>query len=91
MSWTENASRYRVDVAEFVAKVGKPQSMVCPTEGCGFKATPHCDTTGCLWYSCEVCEHTTWISPKYDKGPLGRTVLRWSIRRTYRLPKLGTG
>jgi hypothetical protein len=86
MTWTENASKYWVE--EFVAKVGKPTALACPTTGCGHKALPHCEVRDCLWFVCEVCEHTTWLYPKYDFGPFGKKVVRWSIRSTYRLPRL---
>jgi hypothetical protein len=89
MTWTENTSRYWVE--EFVAKVGKPAVYPCPTRGCGHKAKPHCEEKRqkeCLWFVCEVCEHTTSVQPKYDFGPFGKKVVRWSVRASHRLPRL---
>jgi hypothetical protein len=86
MTWTENTSRYWVE--EFVAKVGKPTGLACPTPKCGHKALPHCKQKECLWFVCEVCEHTTWLQPKYDFGPVGKKVVRWRIRSSNRLPRL---
>lgn len=71
---------------ELMAKVQKPAVIICPTQGCGHKTKPHCDAKACLWFCCTVCDCTTWISPKFDHGPLGKKIVRWNIRRSVRLP-----
>jgi len=68
-----------------------PEDITCPTEGCGHKAThhftlsPNCHNPGCLWFFCDVCEHTTWFSPRTSTSSLGRRVIRWGSRASRRI------
>ncbi len=73
---------------ELMARVQKPPVIECPTTACQQKAKPHCKIPTCLWFVCEVCERTTWISPKFGVGITGKKIVQWSVRRSVRLPHI---
>ena len=76
---------------ELMAKVIIPEKIKCPTPTCVGTALRHydlsksCFNPGCLWFFCDVCERTTWFTPKESVGTLGRRVLRWGVRASRRL------
>ena len=87
MTWTSNGSRFWME--EFVAKVRIPQAIHCPTPDCpGTAAWHNCHNKSCCWFVCDICECTTWFSPKLDKGPLGKQVVKWAIRSRVRIPRM---
>lgn len=73
-------------VEEFVAKVQIPPDISCPTDKCpGSAARCHCKNKTCFWYICDICDHTTWLSPRVKKGTLGTRITTWTIASQQRV------